>query len=120
MTLVQFHDAATVIGVFFAWCSGHRGLHSFPTRRSSDLASHHRNHHKYSDQPGDVHSPVQRGFWWSHAGWMLGSRQDRKSTRLNSSHVRISYAVFCLKKKIMACLQHTPATANLRIARGSA
>src|SRR5436305_3711455 len=28
------------------------------------------------------------------------SRLDRKSTRLNSSHVRISYAVFCLKKKI--------------------
>src|SRR5690606_41284072 len=28
-----------------------------------------------------------------------GRRQDRKSTRLNSSHVKISYAVFCLKKK---------------------
>src|SRR5436305_3270232 len=28
-----------------------------------------------------------------------GQRRDRKSTRLNSSHVRISYAVFCLKKK---------------------
>src|SRR3989442_11659965 len=28
-----------------------------------------------------------------------GSKRDRKSTRLNSSHVRISYAVFCLKKK---------------------
>src|SRR5690606_10786156 len=28
-----------------------------------------------------------------------GARQDRKSTRLNSSHVKISYAVFCLKKK---------------------
>src|SRR5436305_10919747 len=28
-----------------------------------------------------------------------GSGRDRKSTRLNSSHVRISYAVFCLKKK---------------------
>src|SRR5690606_40333098 len=27
-------------------------------------------------------------------------RKDRKSTRLNSSHVKISYAVFCLKKKI--------------------
>src|SRR5690349_22996214 len=27
------------------------------------------------------------------------ARQDRKSTRLNSSHVEISYAVFCLKKK---------------------
>src|SRR5690625_7121321 len=30
----------------------------------------------------------------------LGHFQDRKSTRLNSSHVAISYAVFCLKKKI--------------------
>src|SRR5436309_10684523 len=29
----------------------------------------------------------------------LGDRLDRKSTRLNSSHVKISYAVFCLKKK---------------------
>src|SRR5690349_22834950 len=28
-----------------------------------------------------------------------GPRRDRKSTRLNSSHVEISYAVFCLKKK---------------------
>src|SRR5699024_12308248 len=30
----------------------------------------------------------------------IGVRGDRKSTRLNSSHVSISYAVFCLKKKI--------------------
>src|SRR5699024_12131797 len=29
---------------------------------------------------------------------------DRKSTRLNSSHVSISYAVFCLKKKILTCI----------------
>src|SRR5438874_9953112 len=29
---------------------------------------------------------------------------DRKSTRLNSSHVEISYAVFCLKKKNKVCL----------------
>src|SRR5688572_31839670 len=29
----------------------------------------------------------------------LNARQDRKSTRLNSSHSQISYAVFCLKKK---------------------
>src|SRR5436305_9243952 len=32
----------------------------------------------------------------------LPSGRDRKSTRLNSSHVRISYAVFCLKKKTAA------------------
>src|SRR3712207_7365387 len=30
---------------------------------------------------------------------VLGEEQDRKSTRLNSSHANISYAVFCLKKK---------------------
>src|SRR5690349_23323596 len=35
--------------------------------------------------------------WWLIAGAMPTS--DRKSTRLNSSHVEISYAVFCLKKK---------------------
>src|SRR5258705_4927789 len=32
-------------------------------------------------------------------------RADRKSTRLNSSHLCISYAVFCLKKKLAQCLQ---------------
>src|ERR1035438_9974180 len=34
-----------------------------------------------------------------HGGWGYGSLEDRKSTRLNSSHLGISYAVFCLKKK---------------------
>src|SRR5690606_41550109 len=34
--------------------------------------------------------------------------EDRKSTRLNSSHVKISYAVFCLKKKIADVGQGTP------------
>src|SRR3712207_8623546 len=32
---------------------------------------------------------------------------DRKSTRLNSSHANISYAVFCLKKKIVVRARHT-------------
>src|SRR3712207_7718015 len=31
--------------------------------------------------------------------WMSAGKSDRKSTRLNSSHANISYAVFCLKKK---------------------
>src|SRR3712207_6948849 len=34
--------------------------------------------------------------------------RDRKSTRLNSSHANISYAVFCLKKKTTACLAPAP------------
>src|SRR5437870_8962189 len=63
-------------------------LHSFPTRRSSDL---HR-------------SPTGSRSWATARTATpvcpAGVRKDRKSTRLNSSHVAISYAVFCLKKKI--------------------
>jgi stearoyl-CoA desaturase (Delta-9 desaturase) len=29
----------------------------------------HRQHHKHSDQPGDPHSPILSGFWYSHVGW---------------------------------------------------
>jgi stearoyl-CoA desaturase (delta-9 desaturase) len=37
-------------------------------------AAHHRNHHKNSDQAGDTHSPVTRGFWWAHVRWILADR----------------------------------------------
>src|SRR5437588_9776152 len=46
--------------------------------------------------------PVKVGFVGTRGGVLLGYEQplrDRKSTRLNSSHTVISYAVFCLKKK---------------------
>jgi stearoyl-CoA desaturase (delta-9 desaturase) len=33
--------------------------------------SHHRHHHRYSDTPEDVHSPLTGGFWWSHIGWVF-------------------------------------------------
>lgn len=33
-------------------------------------AGHHRAHHRYADTERDIHSP-QRGFWWSHVGWIL-------------------------------------------------
>src|SRR5690606_41154310 len=52
----------------------------------------------------DWHREIVRK--WREAGVRMADerdesipRQDRKSTRLNSSHVKISYAVFCLKKK---------------------
>src|SRR5690348_18176701 len=41
------------------------------------------------------------------AGWAGAGPLDRKSTRLNSSHPSISYAVFCLKKKILNTIQST-------------
>jgi stearoyl-CoA desaturase (delta-9 desaturase) len=37
-------------------------------------AAVHRQHHRHSDQPEDIHSPVQHGFFWSHLGWILSKR----------------------------------------------
>src|SRR5439155_10746280 len=53
----------------------------------------------------DLSSHSSRGYtrqtWFRPAGFPGRSRRpDRKSTRLNSSHVAISYAVFCLKKNM--------------------
>src|SRR3712207_6927922 len=55
-----------------------------------------------AEEGGNGHAP--QGFraraGWARAGRGRGpARGDRKSTRLNSSHANISYAVFCLKKK---------------------
>src|SRR5690625_3653619 len=46
----------------------------------------------FFEKPGSEKKP-------GTAGWYNSAALDRKSTRLNSSHVAISYAVFCLKKK---------------------
>src|SRR3989442_5849631 len=55
-----------------------------------------------------VLQPIGAGAVTGGGGWIVdigrdpcvhAAGKDRKSTRLNSSHVRISYAVFCLKKK---------------------
>src|SRR3712207_7686658 len=50
--------------------------------------------------PGGAPAPLPRC-------WCPGHPRDRKSTRLNSSHANISYAVFCLKKKKLEPLAHT-------------
>src|SRR5260221_12231755 len=42
---------------------------------------------------------IARGRHRARASGNVGAGEDRKSTRLNSSHTVISYAVFCLKKK---------------------
>src|SRR5207253_11483485 len=102
---------------FFDSCGDHRDLHSFPTRRSSDLVGLWREcghadslirlvqlpAKKCSERTAEAHS----GFSVA-AGASVGpgprrlsdsaKYRDRKSTRLNSSHVANSYSVFCLKK----------------------
>src|SRR2546430_7154693 len=55
-----------------------------------------RRHDQRRSDPGRPLGPARRG---AGAGCPRGYAGDRKSTRLNSSHSQISYAVFCLKKK---------------------
>src|SRR5207248_7623991 len=86
--------SCSVLSVFFFYCSGALSdLHSFPTRRSSDLACL-----LPAGRIGTArtrHVPPAQRKLEERRGQLL----DRKSTRLNSSHRTISYAVFCLKKK---------------------
>src|SRR5207248_9764696 len=87
---------------FFFYSYRHpRDLHSFPTRRSSDLIAS-----EFVD--GDFRAFLARHELVAevrpHPGAFVDKlvprkKGDRKSTRLNSSHRTISYAVFCLKKK---------------------
>src|SRR5699024_12349913 len=82
-----------------------RSLHSFPTRRSSDLFSTSSNVHSIKCclyLSGCEYSQCisqEQFIFMPNLIMLSGCASDRKSTRLNSSHVSISYAVFCLKKK---------------------
>src|SRR5438034_6094900 len=79
-----------LVSSFFFYCPrDHRDLHSFPTRRSSDLNA--------GLGPGEIYA--EEAVETREAEEIDISEIDRKSTRLNSSHTVISYAVFCLKKK---------------------
>src|SRR5699024_12713141 len=103
--------------IIFQESAHHRVLHSFPTRRSSDLwrATVSTRARLGPPEPGAaaiaVAAPLDPPTVASTPGLVLEAAEhvrnrlraavdpDRKSTRLNSSHVSISYAVFCLKKK---------------------
>src|SRR5690606_41754687 len=92
-----------------------RGLRPFPTRRSSDLRRRcRRGCNRRRQSQGRAKKPCEHvvGLPRRTAAASLrlptapscctagsGFAGDRKSTRLNSSHVTISYAVFCLKNK---------------------
>src|SRR5690606_39718541 len=95
--------SAGCLSVFFFLSYGdHRPPHSFPTRRSSDL-------HYFAESIRILKSYLLKSilFLFRSKNIRIGTEEypdsliqlDRKSTRLNSSHVKISYAVFCLKKK---------------------
>src|SRR5947199_6694730 len=79
-----------------------------------------RSGHHHDALAGVGHRPEQLedgtgGGRVERAGRLVGEQhlrpgQDRKSTRLNSSHLGISYAVFCLKKKTQTHEQETQTT----------
>src|SRR5437899_9114620 len=81
----------------------HLGPHSFPTRRSSDLGHADVRFSGYiTVTAGSLEQLAEACAEIEHAAAScsrLPAVTDRKSTRLNSSHLGISYAVFCLKKK---------------------
>src|SRR5690625_5320890 len=61
----------------------------------------------YDDLVSDRHGERVR-LEQERIDWAWALDRDRKSTRLNSSHVAISYAVFCLKKKTLHTQDHPP------------
>src|SRR5206468_11768752 len=73
--------------------AGLRNEHGATTRRKSQASDGHAPRPQAAQLPYRFRRGPRRQC--QHAG-----RRDRKSTRLNSSHDQISYAVFCLKKKI--------------------
>src|SRR5437762_11390954 len=86
---------------FDCYCR-YQDLHSFPTRRSSDLVGRKLGKSKaLMERWSKRHNWVARVEAHAKNFATLTRRVegDRKSTRLNSSHRCISYAVFCLKKK---------------------
>src|SRR5699024_12061738 len=79
---------------------------SFPTRRSSDLNDFFpatsfqiSNIRSGTGASNVIPGELEAVFNFRYSTELTHDRLDRKSTRLNSSHVSISYAVFCLKKK---------------------
>src|SRR5690606_42049812 len=96
---------------FFVYQGQNLDIHSFPTRRSSDLGDLEGKKAFLSRMvASDPHDPelrkalsdvyLQGGDHGSAARELEQAiEEDRKSTRLNSSQVKKSYAVFCLKKK---------------------
>src|SRR5437762_10385813 len=87
----------------------HRLLHSFPTRRSSDLSMASARmalamrscsaRAAGNGRPAVAEAVARDDIALVYETKMDSCGRDRKSTRLNSSHRCTSYAVFCLKKK---------------------
>src|SRR5437773_7643809 len=94
MPLSFYYTSTTILIILFSFhCSlDPPDLHSFPTRRSSDLPL-------VREEVRRLPEAVILRLLMNQPHAVVECEVDLKSTRLNSSHITISYAVFCLKKK---------------------
>src|SRR5690554_6985300 len=83
--------------------------------RSKPLQKKIRRTQYINGRSGTAKKPFN-GVYFSRYG-ISAQLLDRKSTRLNSSHVRISYAVFCLKKKKTAFQKEELSTESLAVSQ---
>src|SRR5437762_4846668 len=90
---LSLHDALPICEAMFG-IHPHSGIATLTVVLSGEMV--------YEDTTGKSGQVSAGGLEWMKAGggvWHGGHPTDRKSTRLNSSHRCISYAVFCLKNK---------------------
>src|SRR5690606_40827407 len=102
-SILHIHLLSFHLHFSFSCASDLLHLHSFPTRRSSDLVLRHYGFTPIYTKPhkADLISTgsILERISEDYQGIVLGSGRSEEHTS-NSSHVKISYAVFCLKKKI--------------------
>src|SRR5207253_11264496 len=108
----RLHIILSYLSYYQKYYTYHPELPTFPTRRSSDLSRGHvfdldgerlvSGHGLPTVRAsiGPLVSSEEIGEPHVDLEYLAFDWRDRKSTRLNSSHVAISYAVFCLKIKI--------------------
>ena len=57
-------------------------------------AAQHRHHHAHSDEPEDVHSPLQHGFYWAHIGWLTDRQNLATDMKMVSDLAKFPELVF--------------------------
>src|SRR5690606_42143564 len=91
---LSLHDALPIFAITGQVPSGLLGSDAFQETDITGVSLPITKHNIMVTKPEEISRAIKEAFYIASSG-----RPDRKSTRLNSSHVKISYAVFCLKKK---------------------